>query len=552
MKQLDSAADFVESLQVTPLTAKLLKHRGIDSVEEARQFLYGTPEDLQDPYLIYGMEKAVKRLIQAIDQSELIIVHGDYDVDGITASAIVGRTLNRLGANWKPFVPHRSKHGYGFTKHGVEFARDEGARIMLTLDCGTVSFDEVKQANEAGIDCLIFDHHQVKDGKVPDAYSLVNPHQEACESPFVPYCATGLAFKLSQALIGDKAMQYLDFAALGTVADMVPLKGENRIFVKYGLRAMSDHPNVPFRSLAQSAKMRARRYNVTHIGFMFGPRINASGRMDSAEPSLELLLTDDVVESEKLAQRLEKYNKERKKIEQQATRDAIKKVETEINFNESKVIVVWDEGWHQGVIGIVAARLVDKFHRPSLVISLDKGMGKGSGRSIRNVNLYQLLNQASDPLEQFGGHEQAVGLSIEEKNLTQFRELINQAARETVLPDDLSKTFDIDEELSFSDLTSQQMKEIALLEPFGLKNPKPVFLTRKVELKPIPPRYYASKEQRFMCNQDGLTLEAVWKNPFENYGQISIGYYDVIYSPTLKIWEGREIYELVIRDIKKA
>jgi len=553
LKESDSAEELSRLLGVTSLTARLLCHRGMETVEAAKQFLSGTLEDLQDPYLLKDMEKAVQRLIQAIDQSELIIVHGDYDVDGITASAIVGRTLNYLGANWKAFVPHRVKNGYGFTSHGVEFAKKEGAKIIVTLDCGTVSFDEVKEAQAAGIDCLIFDHHQVKDGVIPEAHSLVNPHQEDCTAPFGDYCATGLAYKIAEALIGDKAKQFLDFAALGTVGDMVPLVGDNRLFVKYGLKAMSQTPNLPFKTLAESAKLRTRRFNVGHLGFIFGPRINASGRMESGEPSLNLLLSDNVEESQELAAGIEKQNKERKRIEQLTTRQAIKKVEMEVNFNKDRVIVVWDESWHPGVIGIVAARLVERFHRPSLVISVVDGKGKGSGRSISKVNLYELLKQASNPLEQFGGHAQAVGLSIEQGNLEEFRRLINEVGQEWVLTENLSKTFNVDAEISFKDLDLEQMKEIAQLEPFGLKNPKPVFLTKNVELKRVPTAYYNKYETRFMVNHNGVSMEAVGKNSTNpEFGEITQGVFDIIYSPALKIWEGREVYELTLKDIKKA
>lgn len=549
LKTSDSVDELSKELDLTSLTAKLLLNRGIQSPEKARQFLFGTLEDLQDPYQLKGMERAVERLIQAIDHSELIVVHGDYDVDGITASAIVGRTLERLGARWKPFVPHRVRNGYGFTQGGVEFAKSEGAKVIVTLDCGTVSMDEVKEAQNAGIDCLIFDHHQIKDGRLPEAFSVVNPLRSDCESPFKFYCAAGLAFKLSQALLGQKALEYLDFAALGTVADMVPLVGENRLFVKYGLRAISEKGRAPFRSMAETAKLKGNRVHVRHLSFVFAPRINASGRMESAETSLELLLSDDFAQTRKLAEKLEKQNSERRSLEQKNTREAIQKVEKEVNFNQDRVIVVWDAAWHPGVIGIVAARLVERFHRPSIVITLKEGIGKGSGRSIRKVNLFELLKQAGSHLIQFGGHEQAVGLSVEEESLAGFRTAINEAAREWILAEYLAKTYDIDAEISFSDLTLRQMREIALLEPFGLKNPKPLFLTRNVELKPVPSRWFAAKELRFFAHQNGQNFEAVW-NSGEGEGPVPAGCYDIIYSPTLKLWDGREIFELAIKDIK--
>ncbi|MBI4971531.1 MAG: single-stranded-DNA-specific exonuclease RecJ [Candidatus Omnitrophica bacterium] len=542
--------ELAQELNITPLTVQLLRHRKINSAHEARNFLFGSLDDLQDPYLIKGMEKAVRRILHAIDTSELVIVHGDYDVDGVTASAIVGRVLTRLGARWKPFVPHRVKNGYGFTKDGVAFAKEQNANVIITLDCGTGSIEEVAAAQELGIDCLVFDHHQIKDGNLPEAYSLINPFQLDCQSPFKLYCATGLALKLAQALLGKKALEYLDLSALGTVGDMVPLVGENRLFVKYGLRAMSENPRVAIRAMAESAKLKSRKIHVGHLGFVFAPRINASGRLDSAEVSLNLLLSEDVVEAAKLAQELEKQNKKRRDLEQDATKQAIKKVEMEVNFNQDRVIVVWDEAWHPGVIGIVAARLVERFHRPSLVISLNEGMGKGSGRSVRKVNLYELLKRASAPLVQFGGHEQAVGLSVEEKSLPAFRKLINEIAREWVLPEYLSKTFEIDAEIGLQDLTLRQMKEISMLEPFGLKNPKPVFLTRNVELKPVPSRWFAANERRFFAIQGGQNFEAVW-NPPGDAASTPLGHYDIIYSPALKVWEGHELFELEIRDIKK-
>ncbi len=551
LKTSPSTENIAKELNLTPLTVKLLNHRNICTVEDARIYLFGGMEHLQDPYQLKGMDHAVQRIIRAIDEGELILVHGDYDVDGVTASAITGRVLNRLGAKWMPFVPHRVKNGYGFTKDGVQFAIDEGVKVIITLDCGTVSLDEIKTAQAAGIDCLVFDHHQIKDGCLPEAYSLINPLQPDCESPFKLYCATGLAFKLAQSLLGKKALEYVDLAALGTVGDMVPLQGENRIFVKYGLRAISESPRIAFRSISESAKLKNRRVNVGHLGFVFAPRINASGRMESAETSLNLLLSEDIAEAAKYSQELEKQNKKRRELEQSSTRQAIRKVETEMNFNQDKVIVVWDESWHPGVIGIVAARLVERFHRPALVISLKDGVGKGSGRSIRKVNLYELLKRASAPLIQFGGHEQAVGLSVNQDQLPEFRKLINEIASEWILPENLAKTYEIDAEISFSDLSLRQMKEIAMLEPFGLKNPKPVFLTRSVELKPVPSRWFKSDEQRFFALNSGHNFEAFW-NPKNEAEKITAGKYDIIYSPSLKIWEGHEIFELDIKDIKKG
>ncbi|MBI4397837.1 MAG: single-stranded-DNA-specific exonuclease RecJ [Candidatus Omnitrophica bacterium] len=551
LKTADSIPHLAAELNVTPLTARLLANRKIRTVEEARAFLSGSAENFQDPYLLAGMETAVRRILEAIDKSEPIIVHGDYDVDGVTASAIVGRTLSSMGARWKAFVPHRVLNGYGFTQDGVRFAKGEGAKVLITLDCGTGSIEEVKAAQFAGIDCLIFDHHQIKDGCLPEAYAIVNPHRPDCPSPFKMYCAAGLAFKLAQALIGRHALELLDIASLGTVGDMVPLFGENRMIVKQGLRSMSGNLRLAIRMMAESAKLKTRRFNVGHLGFVFGPRINASGRMESAETSLQLLLSEDPLAAAKYAHELEKQNKKRRDLERNTLQDALRKVEREINFNENRVLVVWDAAWHPGVIGIVAARLVERFHRPALVISINgEGMGKGSGRSVRRVNLYELLKRASAPLVQFGGHEQAVGLSVEEKKLPEFRRLINEFAREWVLPEYLSKIFEVDAEINLNEITVEQLKQIALLEPFGLGNPKPVFLTRNVELRPVPSRWFAANEQRFFVSREGQHVEAVWKPP-DGTSRCARGQYDILYFPTLKLWEGHQIFELEIKDIKK-
>ncbi|MBI4550506.1 MAG: single-stranded-DNA-specific exonuclease RecJ [Candidatus Omnitrophica bacterium] len=533
---------------VSLLTARLLAARGFSSESEIRKYLYPKLEDLAEPFLVPGIPEAVEIVRKHLRLKNPILIHGDYDADGITASAVLVRAFKKLGAEPLAFIPHRLRHGYGLTRAGIDFARDRGAQLMITVDCGITAHEPLAEARAAGIDVIITDHHQISPLGVPPASAIIHPLLDDAGLPFRDLSAVGLAFKLAQALLGEDSYDLLDLAALGTVGDMAPLQGENRMLVKHGLEALERGGNLGLKILAETAKLRAPM-TASHLGYVLGPRINASGRVDSADNALQLLISGNAREARSLAGLLEEENKLRQKLERDAAAEAVRKVEREVNFNRDRLIVVWDAGWHPGVVGIVASRLVEKFYRPAVVIGLDgNGGGRGSARSIAGFNIHQALMRVSDLLVECGGHEQAAGLKIRAENLELFRSRLNEAAAALMDPSALVKNFHIDCELRLSDITAEWIREILLLEPFGIGAPKPLFLTRGLRIKDKPAAW-GRESLKFWVEQEANVLEAVWSRP-RPFPWAECGPVDAVYTVEMNRWNGMELPRLEIRDLK--
>jgi len=535
----------------SPLVSKLLAARSIYSEAEATRFLFPQIDQFYDPFLMKGIKEAAKRILSAAERKELIMVHGDYDVDGITGAAVLALTLKKLNAKFYTFIPHRKKDGYGVSEDAIETAKTNGTKLIITVDCGITAIDQVKTAKDAGIDTIVIDHHQIHGGHLPEAFAIINPLQEGCRYPFKELSAAGLAFKLSQALTGRFALSLLDLAALSSICDVAPLADENRLIVKFGMELISKRNSIGLSKLCNVSRIKSRKINTAHLGFMLGPRINASGRMSSGEKALSLLVSQNEQEADELAKLLDTENKARQQEEREVLKQAINKVEKEINFNRDKVIVIWQEGWHQGVIGIVAQRLVERFHRPSLVIGMDGKTGKASGRSVRGFHLFQALEASKDYLDQFGGHELAAGFSISEKNLELFRRKINEFAAQ-IPPIVFTKSIKFDLEISFADLTPSTFREIELFEPFGAGNPRPVFLTRNIQTK-TKVAQSSPQTLKWWVSANGATFEANWtqKDPQPKPVPES-GEYDIVYSPKLKEWDGIETVVLEVKDLRQA
>lgn len=535
---------------ISSLAQNILSLRSIETSEDINRFLFPKLENLHDPFLMKGMREAVYRILRAIDRKEQIMVHGDYDVDGVTGAAIISRTLEKLRANFYAFLPDRFRDGYGVSKEAIRQAKEKGVSLMITVDCGVSAMEQMAFAKELGIDTIILDHHQIHEGKLPEAFAILNPLQEDCAYPFKELSAGGLAFKLSQALTGNFAASLLDLAALSTVCDVAPLNNENRIIVKYGLDLISARKNMGISKLSDVGKIKAKKANTMHIGFILGPRINACGRMSSAETSLRLLVTNQEREAESLAKILDEENKARQKEEREVLKQAINQVEAKINFNQEQVIVVWREGWHSGVIGIVAQRLTEKFGRPSMVIGLENKIGKASARSVRGFHLFKALEACQSHLLGFGGHELAAGFSISEAELENFKKAVNEYAsklpRETFV-----KRFRVDLEVPFRELSISFFRELELFAPFGAGNPKPVFLTRQIRTK-IPAVQSSPTTLRWWVTDGISTFEAVWnqRHGIETFPPEGEQTYDLIYTPSSKEKDGIETVLLEVRDLK--
>lgn len=544
----------------TSLFLKLLAQRGLQTSAGIDSFLYPRRDHLLNPFLMKGMREAVERLRRAAVAQEKVLVHGDYDVDGITGAAVVSLVLERLQIPHETFLPERAIDGYGVSRSAIEKARRKGIRLLITVDCGISAKREIQEARDAGIEAIVLDHHRLPPDGLPPAEAILNPLQETCAYPFKELSAGGLAFKLAQALLGAEAFEYFDLATLSTVADLAPLRGENRVLVKEGLRQLSERRRVGVQALTRAARLRAREIKENHVGFVLAPRLNASGRMSNAATSLRLLLTKSEREAESLAQILEQENRERREEERKVLREAVEMVERTHNFTRDRILIVAKEGWHAGVIGIVASRLVERYHRPALVIALENGIGKGSGRSIRSFHLFQALEAARDFLLEFGGHEQAAGFRIERDQILPFRKKLNEHCHAAYSAETFLRSIEIDLDISLGDLTPQFLKELELLEPYGVGNPRPVFLTRGLFLKKVDvvsarygqPQASSLPPKRRMWVSDGaLTYEVVISERSGILFDFQPGFrFDLVYSVNRKRWEGEETTVLDVKDAK--
>ena len=405
-----------DALSVSGIIAQLLINRGIKNIEEAKTFLRGDVLELYDPFLMKGMHEAVNRLKKAIEKKEKILIHGDYDVDGVTSIALLIIILRKFGIEADYYIPDRLSEGYGLSEEGVKYAIDKKIDLLVTVDCGIRSYEETSILNKHNIDVIITDHHEV--GRtIPHALSVINPLQKDCAYPDKDLSGVSVTFKLCEALCSvfhiEDIWNHLDLVMMGTISDVAPLVGENRIFVKEGFKILNNSSaNKGLRELVEASSLKNKVLGSFEVGFILGPRINAAGRLGSAEIAVELLLTEDVGRAKLLAKKLNEANRERQKIESSTLKEAMSKVEREINFKDHKVIVLDNEDWHTGVIGIVASRISDRFYRPTILISRKDGLGRGSGRSIKNFHLFEALMGCEDILKEYGGHKYACGLSF--------------------------------------------------------------------------------------------------------------------------------------------
>lgn len=472
-----------KELKCSKVLASILINRGIINTVEAKNFLDSKLEDLHDPFDFCDMQKSVELIQKRIKEKKKILICGDYDVDGVTSVALLKNTLLKFGIVAEHYLPNRIRDGYGLNHNLIEISKNKGISLVITADCGISGYDEIKALRDANIDVIITDHHEPQKDELPDANCIINPKVRKSTYKFKDLAGVGVAYKLCQALTKDALSDELDIVALGTIADVVPLKGENRILVKEGLLRLNNTKKEGIKALIEASRISGRQINTEFVSFILGPRINASGRVDSAEVSLNLLLSKTKEEAEPLAKTVDSLNRQRQKIEGGILEEANALIEKEVNFKDHQVIVVAREGWHHGVLGIVASKIADKFYRPTIVISLADRLCKGSGRSIKNFHLFDALLECKDFLSSFGGHSHAVGLNITKDNVVDFRKEINRLAKDKLTAQDLLPSIDVDMELLLSDLDISLVEEMKVLEPFGTGNTEPLFLTRNLKLK---------------------------------------------------------------------
>ena len=485
----DGGEAFSQGLGVHPVTALLLARRGIRTVSAANEFLNPSTASVPDPFLLPDAHAAVDRILRAIESGELILVHGDYDVDGVTSAALLTRVLRKLGANVRPFVPSRSRDGYGISRAALEMAASEGAGLVLTADCGITAFEACRRARELGLDVVISDHHEPADA-LPEAVAVVDPLVPGSSYPFRGLAGVGVAYKLCQALCLRRGVDvdalhrhYLDLVALGTVSDCVPLLEENRVYVHHGLRSMGASQKEGIRALLRLSGI-SEGPGTEDVGFRLGPRINAAGRLAEADEALELLLTRDSARAEELAAILSERNADRQREQRRIQAEAIQTI-FETGISDDAVLVVGREGWHPGVIGIVAGKLVETFYRPAVVLTLRDGHWHGSARGIPGFHWARALEELGDDLVKGGGHAMAAGLSLPRERLSDFRVAVNELARRWLRPSDLQPRLEVEAQVPADQLTFELASEIARLAPFGEGNPEPLLMSSGVRLSGV-------------------------------------------------------------------
>lgn len=481
------AGALVHELKLPPALARLLAQRGFGEPAAARAFLRPELKKLSDPGTLAGMADAVEVVVAAVRAGRRILVHGDYDVDGQCASALLTRVLRAAGAQAEAFVPHRMRDGYDFGPAGLERARAIGAGLIVTCDCGITAVESVQQARDAGIGVVVTDHHLLGPAS-PNANAIVNPQRPDDTSGLGMLCGTGIVWKLAQALVGPLGLpdtlplHFLDLVAIATVADVVPLVGENRIIVRHGLKLLSRSRWPGLRALLAGAGLGQVEVRASQVGFILGPRLNAAGRIGDANDGLRLLLTDSWDEAVGLAGRLEQLNTERQDLDQRILQQAIDQILETVDLERTAGLVLASDQWHPGVVGIVASRVVERFGRPAFLIGLDGDLGKGSGRSISRFDLHQALGECADVLERFGGHKMAAGVTVRRDRVDEFRQRFAAASAKVLDPADLGPEQRVDLVIGLGDATDELERLCRHLEPCGMGNPGPVFLARNAEL----------------------------------------------------------------------
>lgn len=484
--QKQSQEKIANELSISPILAKLLVQRGITTFDEAKQFFRPTLNALHDPFLMTDMQKAVDRLNLAIGKNEKIMIYGDYDVDGTTAVALVYKFLQQYTSNLVYYIPNRYAEGYGISYKGIDYAIEHGVKLAIALDCGIKAIEKVAYAKERGLDFIICDHHN-PDTQLPDAVAVLDPKRSDCHYPYPHLSGCGVGFKLMQAFAKSNDIPFfnliplLDLLALSIASDIVPITGENRTLIHYGLKQLNADPSIGLKSLIEVSELKGKEITVSDIVFKIGPRINASGRMNSGKEAVELLIENDINVAHTKSKAINEYNNERKDLDKNMTDEAMAFIENNKNFKDRKSIVVYQPGWHKGIVGIVASRLAEEYYKPTAVLTSVNGLATGSARSIPGFDLYKAIESCQDLLENFGGHLYAAGFSMKEENVEKFIHRFESYVAENIQPDQLSPQIEIDAEVEFADLTPKKFFNILKqFAPFGPDNMKPVFVSRNV------------------------------------------------------------------------
>lgn len=536
---------------ISPLVAKVLINRGICDAGDAKRFIERSIDSLHSPFLIKDMDKAVQRINEAKDKNEKITIYGDYDVDGITSTAIMVSYLEKQGAVVDAYIPDRQNEGYGVNREAIERIAQTGTKLIITVDTGITAGEEVEFAKELGVDVIITDHHECKD-VMPDAVAIINPKRTDCTYPFKELSGVGVAFKLVSALEGGNAKkildEYSDIIALGTIADVVSLTGENRIIAGIGLDKLKNNPNLGLGEVIRTIGTNPKWNSSAVVSYSIAPRINAAGRMSSAMTAVNLLLTKSLEEAEELARELDRENKERQNRESVIFEEAVELLQDE-KYADKKVLILSKSGWHHGIIGVVASRICDKFQKSCILISVEDGKCKSSGRSMGGINLFEGLSGCADILENFGGHAYAAGFSIKEENIEELDRRLNEYA-EKVLPQRVSRDIFIDAKVEISDITLSTVKETEILGPYGVGNKMPTIAVEKARIADIK-TLSDGKHCRVLAEQNDKKIEVIAFGGSKIAKDYIIGdVVDIAGEMNINIYNGQSRVQIILEDIR--
>jgi len=553
----EHAQELAVQLGISHTYATLLANRGFHSSSDVQDFLEPSLDRLLDAFTMRDMDRATARIWKAIDEREAILVYGDYDVDGITATTLLTSALMRLGGKVSYFIPDRIRDGYGFSVRGVEVAKKRRTRLVITADCGITATHEVRLSKQSGIDVIVTDHHEPL-GVLPEADAVLNPKRRDCPYAFKELAGVGVVLKLVQGLAQhrpgslpeDFVSRHLDLVALGTIADVVPLRGENRIFAKLGLDRICNSEKPGIIALKEVAGLRAKRVESGHVAYTLAPRINAAGRLGNAESGVRLLLATEAGEAMTIAESLEEDNTMRKKIDESTLEEALEQLQA-MGPELPPAIVLWSDRWHPGVLGIVASRLMERYHRPTVLISSDQDEGKGSGRSIPGFDVCQALQECREHLIGFGGHSYAAGLTIRSEHLESFREHLCRVVSERLTVDDYVPKLSIDGLLHLDDCNEALVQFLDRLSPFGIGNTEPLFIAENIQIAGSP-MVVSRNHLKLNVRQNGRELECIGFGMGHLAGPIQAepGRVSIAFVPTINVWQNRARLQLKLRDVQ--
>lgn len=548
----EKVEELVKKRHITNLLASILVNRGIIDGEKINVFLNPTRKDFYNPFLMPDMEIAVKRIVKAIENKEKIMIYGDYDADGITSITVLKKYLNEIGLKTGEYIPNRLNEGYGLNKDAISKIYNDGYRLMITVDCGISGLEEVEYANSLGIEIIITDHHEPAE-KLPEAIAVIDAKRKDNKYPFNQLAGVGVVFKLIQAISTElkleekEYLKYLDLVCIGTISDIVPLVDENRVIAKLGLKLIEKTKNIGLKTLLNIADL--KKIDSNAISFGVAPRINACGRMGFQEEALQLFLTEDSEKATTIAKRLVQFNQERQAKEKQIFEEVIEKIEKD--DKDKKCIVLAEENWHHGVIGIVASKITEIYYKPSILICLEGDKGKGSGRSVPGFDLYTALTKCSDYIEKFGGHSMAIGITIKKENFEKLKEAIEKYAQESNISD-IMPIINIDKEINLKNINIEEVKSLELLEPFGEANKMPLFLLRNLKIDSIR-ALSGGKHLKLTLKQDNNIVDAIGFNMGDLSKEYLLGdKVDVVGTIEINSFGNKENIQINLKDIRKA